>query len=104
MTFSRKRNKILLNQSLGPIALFLEPMLLEDPLVFLGLVHLEVREDLSTLCDLPKEPATSGMILLMLMEMLCEFTNLLREDGDLHLRRSRILIMKTVFRDEPLLL
>lgn len=79
-------------------------MFLEDPLVFLGLVHSEIREDLATLRDLPKEPTTSGVILLVLMEVLCEFTDLLREDGDLHLRRSRVLIMEAVLGDEPLFL
>lgn len=68
------------------MALLFKPMLLEDPLVFLGLVHFEVREDLATLCDLPEEPTTSGMILLVLMEVLCEFTDLFGEDRDLHLR------------------
>ena len=53
-------------------------MLLDDLLVLRGLIHTEVVQEIAAVCDLAEESAASGVVLLMVMEVLRETANLLR--------------------------
>ena len=76
---------------------------LEHLLIGLAVVHLEVREELSSTCDLREESAACGVIFLVLLEMLRNLSNLFTENADLHLRRTRVFCMCGVFSYDLLL-
>lgn len=79
-------------------------MRLEDFLVLIWLVHTEVREKLSAACNLAEKPFAGGIILLVLMKVLRQFANGLRENGNLHLRRPGIALVGLVLGNDFLLL
>ena len=79
-------------------------MRLQHLLVLLGLIHAEVREELSALGDLAEESAAGGVVLLVLLEMLREHRDLLCKKCDLHLGRTCVLGMCPVLGNESFLL
>lgn len=78
-------------------------MRLDDLLVLIGLVHAKIIEKLAAVRDFAEESPAGGLVLLVFLKVLGEELNFLREDGDLHLRRTRILLMRAVLGDEFLL-
>ena len=78
-------------------------MLLKHGLIRLGLIHLQVREEFSALCDLAEQTAAGCVILLVLLEVLRQEIDLIREEGDLHVRRSGVLGVHAVLLDQFLL-
>lgn len=83
--------------------LFLQVQRIDDFLVRLRLIHLEVREELPSVCNVCKQTTSSGIILLVLFQMLCDFVDLLGEEPDLDLGRPGVLLVRAVLRDDLLL-
>ena len=83
--------------------LFLESVHFDRLLIIFGLVHFKVIEERAAASDLAEKSAASRVILLVLLEMFGEHFDFLGQNGDLHLRRSRVLIMLAVLGDELLL-
>ena len=77
-------------------------MLLKHLLVLGWLVHLQVREELAALSDLAEQTFASGVVLLVILEVIGEKTDLLCEEGNLHLRRTGVLCVLAVLGDESL--
>lgn len=84
-------------------SLFLQFIRLHHPLIRLCIVHAQVIEDLAALGDLAKEPPARGFILRMLLKMLHEEIDLFTQERNLHLRRTRVLLMGLMLADEFLL-
>ncbi len=83
--------------------LFLQIQRIDDFLVRLRLVHLQVREELPSVCDVCKQTTTSGIVLLVLFQMLRDFIDLLGKEPDLDLGRPGVLLVRAVLRDDLLL-
>lgn len=75
-------------------------MLLQDLLVLLGLVLLEVREELAALCDFTEQTAAGGVVLAVIFQVVCKETDDFGEQRDLDLRRAGVLGMLAVLGDE----
>lgn len=84
--------------------LLLQFVLLHHILVLLRLIHLEVVEKRAAFGDFAKEPAASGVILLVLFEVLGEEIDLLREDRDLHMGRTGVFGVGAVLANQLLLI
>ena len=69
---------------------------MNNRLVTFGIVSLEVVEQAATLADHHEKTAPGGMVLLMRLEMLRQFTNPLTQDRDLDFRGPGIRRMSTV--------
>lgn len=83
--------------------LLLQIQRIDQFLIRLRLVHLQIREKLPAVCDVGKQPATRGVVLLVLLQVLRHLIDLLREQCHLHLRRAGILLMRAVLGDDFLL-
>ena len=70
--------------------LLTDAKLLNHGLVAFGIGFSEVIQQATTLADHHEKTAPGGMVLLMGLEMLRQFTNPLAEDGNLHLGRTGI--------------
>src|SRR6516164_4297175 len=73
---------------------------LNDLFVALGVGLSEVVQQAATLADHHEEASAGGMVLLMRLEMLRQFTNTLTQDGDLDLRGTGIVIVSPVLVDQ----
>ncbi len=78
-------------------------MSLQDFLVRGRLVHLQVREVLAAGSNHTEETTACGVILLVFLQVLSQFLDLLCEKSDLDLRRACVLVVKLVLGDELLL-
>lgn len=83
-----------------PPHLLLQFMRFQHFLVLLRLVHAQVHEELAALRDLPQKPPARRVIFLVLLQVLRQERNSLRQDRDLHLRGPGVLRVQTVFRNE----
>ncbi len=75
-------------------------MRLQHLLIIIRLIHAEIREEFSALGDFAEESPAGGMILLMFLEMRSQKTDFLREDCDLHLRRTSVLGVGAMLRNQ----
>ena len=80
--------------------LLADAQLLNDLFVALGIVLSEVVEQAATLADHHEKTAPGGMVLLMRLEMLREFTNALTQYRDLDFRRTGVVGVSTVLADQ----
>ncbi len=55
------------------------------------------------MCDVCKQTTTSGIVLLVLFQMLRDFIDLLGKEPDLDLGRPGVLLVRAVLRDDLLL-
>lgn len=78
-------------------------MRLQHFLVTLGLVHLEVIEELAALRDLAEETPAGGEVLLVFGQMLAQEIDLLGEDRDLHGGGTGVALVGLVLGDESFL-
>ena len=76
--------------------LLADAQLLNDLFVALGIVLSEVVEQAATLADHHEKTAPGGVVLLMRLEMLRQFTNPFTQDRDLDLGRPGIRRVSTV--------
>lgn len=83
--------------------LLLDIKVLEHFSVALLIVLLQVREEFASACDLREETSASGVVLLVLFQVLGDFVDLLREDTDLHLWGACVLLVRAELGDELLL-
>ena len=77
--------------------LLADAQFLNDGFVALGIRLPEVIEQAATLAHHHEKAAPGGMVLLMGLEMLRQFTNPCAQDGNLNLRRTGILSCPPVF-------
>lgn len=82
------------------LPLLLQLIRLDHLLVFLGLVHAEIIQNFATLGDFAEETTARAFILWMLLEMFRKEIDLVTEDRNLHVRRTSVLIVDLVLRDE----
>ena len=80
--------------------LFADAEFLNNLFVALGIGPSEVVEQAATLADHHEEASAGGMVLLMRLEMLRQFTNTLTQDGDLDLRGTGIVVVSPVLVDQ----
>ena len=73
---------------------------LNDLFVALGIGLSEVVEQTASLADHHEKASPGGMVLLMRLEMLRQFTNTLTQDGDLDLRGTGVVVVSTVLVDQ----
>ena len=78
------------------IGLLADAKFLNDGFVALGIRLSEVIEQTATLAHHHEKTAPGGMVLLMRLKMLRQFTNPLTQDRDLHFRRPGIRVVSTV--------
>lgn len=83
--------------------LFLETVLLENGLVVVRLVHAEVVQKLAALCNLAKQSAACGVILLVFLKVASEETDFLGEDRDLHLGGAGVFFVNLAVGNQFLL-
>lgn len=76
---------------------------LDDLGVSLLIIHLEVGKKFSALCNHRKKTTSCGIILLVILKVLGDLINTLRENSDLHLWRTSVLSVCLEFIDNLLL-
>lgn len=79
-------------------------MFLDHFLVLLRLIHAQVVQEVSAVRDFAKEAVARGVVLLVIMQVLRQVTDLIRQNGNLHGRRTGVLLMLTMLGDEFLFL
>ena len=77
-------------------SLLADAKFLNDGFVAFGIRLSEVIEQAATLAHHHEKTAPGGMVLLMRLKMLRQFTNPRAQDRDLHLRRTGVGRMSTV--------
>ena len=84
----------------GSNRLLADAEFLNDLFIALGIGLSEVVQQAATLADHHEEASPGGMVLLMRLEMLRQFTNTLTQDGDLDLRGTGIVVVSPVLVDQ----
>lgn len=83
--------------------LFLEIECVDRLLIILRLVHTEVVEQLAAAGNLGQKSTASGVVFLVILEVLGHHRDFLGEDSNLHRWRTGVLVVCAVFADECLL-
>ncbi len=86
------------------ILLFLELMRLKRLLILFWLVHAQIGQQFAAGSDLAEQSAASGVILLMLLEVLGQEIDLFGKDRNLNLRGTGIFGMCAVLINDLFLL
>src|SRR5437762_2433666 len=82
------------------LALFPQPKPPDDLLISRAVLVREILQQTVALADHLQQPATRGVILLVRLEMLGQLIDPLRQDRDLHFRRSCVFIVNAKIADD----
>ena len=74
--------------------------LCDDSSVALDVLLCQVIEHLSSLTDHLQQTAAAVVILLVDLQVLCELSDALCEDGDLNLRRTCVVVVQLIAFDD----
>ena len=67
---------------------------LRDHLVTAQIRGLQIIEQAAALADHHEQPATRAVILFVALQMLGQMVDALRQQRDLHVRRTRVLVVR----------
>jgi len=80
--------------------LFAQTECLDERLIASFALALEVGEQLAALANHHEEAATAVLVLFVRFEMVCQGSDALREDSDLHFWTTRVLAVTTVIAED----